>query len=102
MGWLMVGVLALAAFVGVQLWANAAEDGWRDDRAVIADANLAITRGNLSGSGADAPQRPYPDEPFVVAHTAEVAIGAALAVAVVGSVVVLLATIAARLPDRST
>lgn len=95
LGWVAVAVLAVAAFVAVQRWSNAEESDWIDARGEVAAENA----GRLGTGGR---LDPGPEKPFVVAHPNVAAIGAAVAVAVIGSVVVLLATIAARLPDRST
>ncbi len=102
-GWSAVAVLAILAFTGVQVWSNTASDDWHDERWAVSKKNLDITTANLALPAAlEQPQIAEPDKPFIVAHPNVAAIGAALGVAVVGSILVLLATIAARLPDRRT
>lgn len=97
MGWGLfgVGVLAVAVFVAVQVWANAESDTYDDRSAAVAEKNMDITVENLRlPASQERAQLSAPERPLVVRYTGWVAAGAALIVAVVGSIVVLLFTIA--------
>ena len=82
-----VGVLALFAFVGTSVLAERERDRWDAD-------SMATMRENI-GSGQA--WEPPPDEPLLVRYETPIAVGVALVVAVVGSVIVLLSAIVARL-----
>ena len=90
MGWgfFAVGVIALVVLLGAFRLADREKDRWIDDRGEVAAENA----GRL-GTGED--QLSYPDAPLIVRHTGWVATGSALAVAVIGTIIVLLASIAA-------
>lgn len=88
-GFAVVFVLALVALIGTIRIASSEEDDWIDERGDVAAENA----GRL-GTGQDL--KDPPDAPLIVEHTALVAIGASLVVAVVGSILVLLFVIAVR------
>jgi hypothetical protein len=83
----VVGALALLVFVGASVLAERERDRWDAE-------SMALMRENV-GSGQA--WEPPPDEPLLVQYETPIAIGAALVVAVVGSVIVLLSAIVARL-----
>jgi hypothetical protein len=89
-GFAIVLGLALFAFVGTYVLAERQEDRWRADRAEVVAGNV-----DKVGTGRDFDE--YPGAPLIVRQTAPISIGAALVVAVVGSVIVLLSAIVARL-----
>jgi hypothetical protein len=89
-GFALVLGLALFAFVGTYALAERQEDTWRDDRAEVVDTNV-----DKVGTGQELDE--YPGAPLIVRQTTPLAIGAALVVAVVGTVIVLLSVIVARL-----
>jgi hypothetical protein len=76
--------------VGTYALAERQEDTWRDDRAEVVDTNV-----DKVGTGQELDE--YPGAPLIVRQTTPLAIGAALVVAVVGTVIVLLSVIVARL-----
>jgi hypothetical protein len=69
--------------------ANGARRDWINERGDVAAENA----GRI---GTRQEQLEYPDAPLIVAHTGLVAIGAALVVAVIGTIIVLLAVIATK------
>jgi hypothetical protein len=89
-GFALVIALALFAFVGTYALAEREENNWREDRAEVLDGNV-----DKVGTGQELDE--YPERPLIVRQSTPFAIGAALVVAVVGSVIVLLSAIVARL-----
>jgi hypothetical protein len=89
-GFAVVLALTLFTFVGTYVLAEREEDRWRDERAEVLDGNV-----DKVGTGQELDE--YPGAPLIVRQTTPLAIGAALVVAVVGSVIVLLSAIVARL-----
>lgn len=86
-GFFVVFVLALIAFVVPFKMEPPAERQWINDRSEVVSENV----GRL---GTTKDPLPYPDAPLIVAHTGLVALGAALIVAVIGTIIVLLFAIA--------
>jgi hypothetical protein len=98
MGWgfFTVGVLSLAVFVGVQVWANGEDDAYHEERSTVARKNLDIAVENFAlPTALEHDRLADPGKPLSVRHPNLVAIGAALVVAVIGTIIVLLAGIAA-------
>jgi hypothetical protein len=91
MGWgfVVVVALAIAAIVTVNNMAKGEEREWINERGDVAAENA----GRI---GTRQEQLKSPDAPLIVAHTGLVAFGAALVVAVVGTIIVLLAVIATK------
>jgi hypothetical protein len=86
-GFAVVAVLTIVAFLIPFRLDDAARRDWIDDRGEVAAENA----GKL---GTNKAQSEYPDAPLLVAHPGWFAFGAALVVAIVGTVIVLLAVIA--------
>jgi len=90
MGWgfVAVFVFVVVSIVTVNNMAKGEERDWINERGSVAAENA----GRI---GTRQDQLEYPDAPLIVAHTGLVSFGAALVVAVVGTIIVLLAGIAA-------